>query len=112
MNVILDSKEVIELELKIFTENQVKFSLKRMFWLVQNIKVKYSLVTQAKTSFNQNCSIELQTFDNRLIEVSVTARDRRTALELGLKKVYKQVQKAFLRAQMLGRLPKYVKLWQ
>jgi len=108
MDIILDSKEVIESELKIFTENQVKFSLKRMFWLVQKIKVKYSLVTQAKTSFNQNCSIELQTFDNRLIQVSVTARDRQTALELGLKKVYKHVQKSFQRAQAIGRLPKYI----
>jgi hypothetical protein len=110
VDVILDSKEVIESELKTFTENHVKFSLKRLFWLVQKIKVKYSLVPQAKTSCNQNCSIQLQTFDNRLIEISVTASDRRIALKMGLKKVYKHVQKAFQNAQNYGRLPKYAYL--
>jgi len=108
MDVILDSKEGLETELKTFTENRVKFSLKRLFWLVRKIKVKYSLVTNAKSSCNQNCRIELQTFDHRLIEVSITARDRRTALEMGLKKVYKHIQKAFNKTQKYGRLSKYV----
>jgi hypothetical protein len=31
MDVVLDNKEVIEPELKVFTENRVKFSLKRLF---------------------------------------------------------------------------------
>ena len=108
MDVILDSKEGLETELKTFTENRVKFSLKRLFWLVRKIKVKYSLVINAKSSCNQNCRIELQIFDHRLIEVSITARDRRTALEMGLKKVYKHIQKAFNKTQKYGRLSKYV----
>lgn len=108
MNVMLEAKEVIQSELKTFTENHVKFSLKRLFWLVQKIKVKYSSVPEATTSCNQNCIIELQTFDHRLIEVSVTASDRRTALKLGLKKVYKQVQKSLQNTQNYQGLPKYV----
>ena len=104
MNVILETKELIEPEFKTFTENRVKFSLKRLFWLVRKIKVKYSSVAQVKTGCNQNCIIELQTFDNRQIEVSFTARDRRTALDMGLKKVYKHMQKAFHKAQKYGRL--------
>jgi len=108
MDVILDSKESLEAEFKTFTENRVKFSLKRLFWLVRKIKVKYSFVTNAKSSCNQNCRIELQTFDHRLIEVSITARDRRAALEMGLKKVYKHIQKAFNKTQKYGRLSKYV----
>ncbi len=104
MDVVFDNKEVIEPELKVFTENRVKFSLKRLFWLVRKIKVKYSAVKLSGTSFNQNCLIELQTFDHQQIEVSVTARDRRTALEMGLKKVYKHLQKAFNKAQKYGRL--------
>ena len=108
MDVILESKEVAEPELKIFTENKVKFSLKRLFWLVRKIKVKYSADPQSRTSCNQNCLIELQTFDHRLIEVSITARDRRAALEMGLKKVYKHIQKAFNKTQKYGRLSKYV----
>ena len=108
MDVILDSKESLEAEFKTFTENRVKFSLKRLVWLVRKIKVKYSSVTNAKSSCNQNCHIEIQTFDHRLIQVSITARDRRTALEMGLKKVYKHVQKAFTKTQKYGRLSKYV----
>lgn len=104
MNVILEAKEQLEPEFKTFTENRVKFSLKRLFWLVRKIKVKYSSVAQAKTGCNQNCIIELHTFDNRQIEVSFTARDRRTALDMGLKKVYKHMQKAFHKAQKYGRL--------
>lgn len=104
MDVILETKEALEPEFKTFTENRVKFSLKRLFWLVRKIKVKYSSATQAKTGCNYNCIIELQTFDHRQIEVSFTARDHRTALEMGLKKVYKHMQKALHKAQKYGRL--------
>ena len=107
MDVILDSKEGLETELKTFTENRVKFSLKRLFWLVRKIKVKYSLVANAKTSCNQNCRIELKTFDHRLIEVSTTARDRRAALEMGLKKAYKHLQRAFNKTQKYGRISQH-----
>lgn len=108
MDAILDSKELPEPELKAFTENRVKCSLKRLFWLVRKIKIRYSAVPQSKTQCNQNCSIELQTFDHQPIEVSITARDKRTALEMCLKKVYKHVQKIFHRAQKYGRLSRHV----
>ena len=108
MDVILETREQIEPEFKAFTENRVKFSLKRLFWLVRKIKVKYSSAAQVKNTCNQTCVIELQTFDNRQIEVSITARDRRTALEMGLKKVYKHMQKAFHKAQKYGRLSRQV----
>jgi len=107
MDVFFESKDAIALELKTFTENHVKFSLKRLIWIVRKVKVRYSSVIQARTSCNQNCSIELQTIDHHLIEVSVTAKDQRTALKMGLKKAYKSVQKAFQKAQKYGRLPKY-----
>ncbi len=106
MDVVLENIEVMEPELKTFTENRVKFSLKRLIWLVRKIKVRYSAVKLSSTAFNQNCLIELQTFDHRQIEVSVTARDRRTALEMGLKKAYKHLQKAINKAQKYGRLSK------
>ena len=108
MDVIFEAKEQIEPEFKVFTENRVKFSLKRLFWLVRKIKVKYSSVAQVKSGCNHNCIIELQTFDNRQIEASITARDRRTALDMGLKKVYKHMQKAFHKAEKYGRLSRQV----
>ena len=108
MDVILEAKELPEPELKTFTENRVKFSLKRLYWLVRKIKVKYTAIPQSKTQCNQNCLIELQTFDHRQIEFSVTARDKKTALDMGLKKAYKHVQKVFHKAQKYGRLSKNV----
>ena len=108
MDVIFEAKEQIEPEFKTFTENHVKFSLKRLFWLVRKIKVKYSSTVQVKNTSNQTCVIELHTFDNRQIEVSITARDRRTALDMGLKKVYKHMQKAFHKAEKYGRLSRQV----
>jgi hypothetical protein len=108
MDVILESKEVTESELQAFTENRVKFSLKRLYWLVRKIKVKYTSLPQSKGQCNQNCLIELQTFDHQQIEFSVTARDQKTALDMGLKKAYKHVQKVFHKAQKYGRLSKNV----
>lgn len=108
MDVILESKEATEAELKAFTENRVKCSLKRLVWLVRKIKIQYSAVPESKTSCNQHCLIELQTFDHQKIEFSVTARDKRVALDMGLKKVYKHVQKVFHKAQKYGRLSKHV----
>ena len=40
MDVILESQELPESELKTFTENRVRCSLKRLIWLVRKIKVK------------------------------------------------------------------------
>jgi hypothetical protein len=108
MDVILESTETAEVELKEFTENRVRFSLKRLFWLVRKIKVKYTAIPQSKNQCNQNCLIELQTFDHQQIEFSVTARDKKTALDMGLKKAYKHVQKVFHKAQKYGRLSKNV----
>lgn len=108
MDVILETKEAVEPELKTFTENRVKFSLKRLFWMVRKIKVKYSAVRESNTPCNQNCSIELHTFDNQQIEVSFTARDKRVALDMGLKKIYKHVQKAFHKSQKYGRISKNI----
>ena len=108
MDVILESKETTELELNAFTENRVKYTLKRLIWLIRKIKVQYSAVPESRTLCNQHCLIQLQTFDHQKIEFSVTARDKRTALEVGLKKVYKHVQKVFHKTQKYGRLSKNV----
>jgi hypothetical protein len=106
MDVILEAKETADPDLKVFTENRVKFSLKHLFWLVRKIKVRYTALPHSRNQCNQNCLIELQTFDHRQIEFSVTARDKRTALDMGLKKAYKHVQKVFHKAQKYGRLSK------
>lgn len=108
MNVILEAEETLEPELKAFTENRVKFSLKRLFWMVQKIKVRYSLITQSKTTCNQHCQISLETFDHRYIEIGMTARDRHTALNMGLKKIDKHIQKVFYQSQQRGRLSKMI----
>lgn len=108
MDVILEAKDVAEPELKAFTENRVKSSLKRLFWLVRKIKVRYYVVPNSKNVLNQNCSIELQTFDHQRVEFSVTARDKKTALEIVMRKAYKHVQKVFHKAQKYGSLSKNV----
>ena len=108
MNVILEAKEEVETELKVFTENRVKFSLKRLLWMVRKIKIQYSAASPSKTPCNQSCLIGLETFDHRQIEVSMTARDRRTALEMCLKRMYKLVQRALHKSQQYGRFSKNV----
>lgn len=107
MNVILETKEVEDSELKDFTESRVKLSLKRLFWMVRKIHIRYSVDPSSKTVCRQNCLISLQTFDHHQIQVSMTARDRRTALEMCLKRVYKLVQKAFHKSQQYGRFSKH-----
>jgi hypothetical protein len=108
MNLILEAKEEVEPEFKVFTENRVKFSLKRLFWMVRKIKIRYSAVSSGKAACNQNCLISLETFDHQQIEVSMTARDRRMALEMCLKRIYKLVQKALHKSQQYGRFSKNV----
>jgi hypothetical protein len=108
MNVILEAGEELGSELKAFTENRVKFSLKRLVWMVRKIKIQYSAVSASKATCNQNCMIRLETFDHQQIEVSMTARDKRMALEMCLKKIYKLVQKAFNKSQKYGRFSKHV----
>lgn len=108
MKLILEAQEMVEPGLKVFTENRVHFSLKRLIWMVRKIKIQYSAVPSSKTACNQNCSISLETFDHHQIEVSMTAREQRVALEMGLKKIDKLVQKAFHKSQKYGRFSKHV----
>ncbi len=108
MNIFLETKEVEDVELKNFTEGRVKFSLKRLFWMVRKIQVRYSTISQSKSTSNQHCQISLETFDHRQIEVSITAKDKRIALDMGLKKIGKHVQKAFRKSQKYGRLSRHV----
>jgi hypothetical protein len=108
MHLILEAKEMVEPELKVFTEDRVNFSLRRLIWMVRKIKVQYSVIPSSKTASKQNCSISLETFDHHQIEVSMTARDKRIALEMGLKKIDKLVQKAFHKSQKYGRFSKHV----
>jgi hypothetical protein len=108
MNVILDTRDGLEPELKTFTENRVKFSLKRLYWMVRKIKIQYSAVASSKTTCNQYCVISLETFDHHQIEVSMAAKDQRTALEMCLKKIYKLVQRALHKSQQYGRFSKHL----
>ncbi|QWE14930.1 hypothetical protein [Polynucleobacter sp. AP-Sving-400A-A2] len=108
MNVILEAKEGVEPELKVFTENRVKFSLKRLLWMVRKMKICYSTISSSKTICSQNCVVSLETFDHHRIEVSMTARDKRIALKMCLKKMYKLVQKALHKSQQYGRFSKHV----
>ena len=108
MNVILETTECVAPEFRAFTESRVKFSLKRLVWMVRKIKIQYSALTASKTACNQNCFISLETFDHRQIEVSMTARDQRMALEMCLKKIDKLIRKAFHKSQKYGRFSKHV----
>ena len=108
MNVILDTRDDLEPELKTFTENRVRFSLKRLYWLVRKIKIQYSAVSSSQSTCKQHCLIRLETFDHHQIEVSMAARDKRMALEMCLKKIYKLVQKTFHKSQKYGRFSKHV----
>jgi len=53
MNLILEAKEEVEPELKVFTENRVKFSLKRLLWMVRKMKIRYSAISASNNTFNQ-----------------------------------------------------------
>jgi len=108
MNVILETTECVAPEFRAFTESRVKFSLKRLVWMVRKIKIQYSALAASKTACNQNCFISLETFDHRQIEVSMTAKDQRMALEMCLKKIDKLIRKAFHKSQKYGRFSKHV----
>lgn len=108
MNVVLEAGGVVEPEFTVFIQNRVRFSLRKLFWLVHKIKVKYSIEVHSRTACNQVCSIEIQTFNCRPIEVSITARDQRTALEMGLKKIHKLLQKTFHQSQQYGRISRRI----
>lgn len=108
MNVILETRDNIEPELKTFTESRVKFSMKRLYWMVRKIQIQYSAASSSQSTCKQHCLIRLETFDHHQIEVSMTARDKRTALEMCLRKIYKLVQKAFHKSQQYGRFSKHV----
>lgn len=104
MDVILESKEQIGAELQEFTRNRIHFSLKHLFWMVRKVKVKYFVSKQSSTTCNQRCTIEVLTLDNRQIEVDMTARDRRIAFNMALKKACKHVLHALNKSQQYGRI--------
>jgi hypothetical protein len=106
MDVILESKEKIGADLQKFTQNRIHFSLKHLFWMVRKVRVKYFVSKQSSTACNQHCAIEVLTLDNLRIEVDTTAHDKRTALNMALKKVCKYVLQALNKSQQHSRISK------
>ena len=108
MDVVLEPKENIGADLQEFTQNRIHFSLKHLFWMVRRVRVKYFVSKQSSTACNQHCTIEVLTLDNRQIEVDMTARDRRIAFNMALKKVCKHVLHTLNKSQQYRRISKKV----
>ena len=69
MNVVLETKEQIEPEFKTFTENRVKFSLKRLFWLVR--KIIENLVTHIlEKKYPKNSNLWYDPAKSRILMLS------------------------------------------
>lgn len=84
MDVILESKEDIGFKLQEFTHNRIHFPLKNLFWIVRQLRVKYFVSKHSSTAWNQHCTITVLTLDHRQIAVDITARDKRTALNMAV----------------------------
>lgn len=84
MQVLVETRDPQAQALRELAEERVRFSMRRLSWLVPRAKVHLRDVNGPRGGVDKQCQIELHTTTGKPVVVSSTARDWRSALERAL----------------------------
>jgi hypothetical protein len=84
MQVLVETRDPQAQALRELAEQRVRFSMRRLSWLVPKAKVHLRDLNGPRGGVDKQCQIELLTTSGQPVVVSSTARDWRSALERAL----------------------------
>ena len=111
MQVIVESPEPQAAEMRALAERRVRFSMRRLSWLVPRVKVYLSDVNGPRGGIDKRCQVQLLANGRPDVVVTSVARDWRSALQSALGRAVRSLLHNWQRSQKLAR-PKPVAIAQ
>jgi hypothetical protein len=103
MQVLFETREPDAMALRELAEKRVRFSMRRLTWLVPRAKVQLSDVNGPRGGVDKRCQIELKTDGSGRVVITAMARDWRSALDSALSRAARALLRLDQRSQASGR---------
>ena len=104
MQVIVESPEPQAAEMRALAERRVRFSMRRLSWLVPRVRVVLSDVNGPRGGIDKRCQVQLLANGRPDVVVTSVARDWRSALQSALGRAVRSLLHNWQRSQKLARL--------
>jgi len=104
MQVLFKSLDPHAAELRDLTERRVRFTLRRLGWLVPRAEVQMSDVNGPRGGVDKRCQVELRTDGAGYVVVTSVAKDWRTALDQALARAARFLMRLWRRGNDSRRL--------
>ncbi len=104
MQVLFKSLDPHATELRDLTERRVRFTLRRLGWLVPRAEVQMSDVNGPRGGVDKRCQVELRTDGAGYVVVTSVAKDWRTALDQALARAARFLMRLWRRGNDSRRL--------
>ena len=104
MQVIVESPDPQATEMCAFAERRVRFSMRRLSWLVPRVKVVLSDVNGPRGGIDKRCQVQLLANGSQDVVVTSVARDWRSALQSAMGRAVRSLLHNWQRTHKLPRL--------
>ena len=99
MQVIVETRDPQGAEWRVWSEQRVRFAMRRLQALVPRAKVQLSDVNGPRGGADKRCQIELKTDQQGTLVVSAVGQDWRSALDQALRRAVQSLTRSWQRAQ-------------
>jgi ribosome-associated translation inhibitor RaiA len=99
MQVLFESRDPEAMVMRDLAEKKVRFSMRRLTWLVPRAKVQLSDVNGPRGGVDKRCQIELKTEGSGTVVITAMARDWRSALDSALSRASRALLRLDQRSQ-------------
>ena len=103
MEVQFESKHHEGAPLRPWVEERVRFSMRRLSWLVPRADVRLSDVNGPRGGVDKRCQVQLSTDGRGSVVITTLARDWRSALDQALARAARALLKLWKREQRFQR---------
>ncbi|MCY7314216.1 MAG: HPF/RaiA family ribosome-associated protein [Rubrivivax sp.] len=105
MQVLFESRDVDAVPLRDLAIDRVRFSMRRLTWLVPRAKVRFSDINGPRGGLDKCCQIELKTEHHGTLVIRSVAHDWRQALDDALARATHCLLRTWRRTQTRQRAP-------
>ena len=101
--IIFESRDADGAKMRDFSEQRVRFALRRLTAFVPRAKVQFSDVNGPRGGVDKRCQVELKTASVGIVVIASLARDWRTALDQSLTRATRVLTRNLQRVQKPAR---------
>ncbi len=105
MQVLFESRDLDAVPLREQAIQRVRFSMRRLTWLVPRAKVRFSDINGPRGGLDKCCQIELKTEHHGTLVIRSVAHDWKRALDDALARATRTLLRSWRRTQTRQRAP-------